>query len=118
MEIDKIIAICGVSCTECDAYQATIQNDISRLKSLAAEWTRAMGRTFTVDDIICDGCRVEGKRLSAYCSSCEISLCAKSKGLPTCAHCNECPCEKIVAPPAIEALSKLRREILSAAQSK
>jgi len=114
MEIDKIIAICGVSCTKCESYQATIQNDTIKLKSIAEQWTKSMGREFTVDDIVCDGCRIEGKRLSAYCSSCEISLCAKSKGFPTCAHCNESPCEKIVAPIAQESLRKLRREILNA----
>jgi hypothetical protein len=112
MEIDKIIAICGVSCTKCDAYQATQKNDAKALEMLAVEWTKAMGRDFTPDDILCDGCRVQGERLSSYCSSCEISLCAKAKGHPTCAHCDECPCEKIVAPPAKEALSKLRKSLL------
>ena len=108
MVIDKIIAICGVSCTKCDAYHATKNNDIKALEALAAEWTKGLGRTFTVDDILCDGCRVGGERISAYCSTCEISLCAKEKGHETCAHCNECPCEKIVAPPAIDALNKLK----------
>ena len=109
MEIDKIIAICGVSCTECQAYQATKKNDIKALETIAAEWTEGLGRTFTVDDILCDGCRVGGARLSTYCRSCEISLCAKGKGHETCAHCDECPCEKIVAPPAIDALNNLKK---------
>ena len=74
MEIDKIIAICGVSCTKCDAYQATQNNDTKALETIAAEWTNFYGKTFSIDDIICDGCRIEGKRISTYCSSCEISL--------------------------------------------
>jgi hypothetical protein len=109
MELDKIIAFCGVSCTECKAYHATKNNDIKALETLAVEWTKGLGRTFTVDDILCDGCRVGGERISSYCGSCEISLCAKAKGNETCAHCNECPCDKIVAPPAIEALNKLKK---------
>ena len=111
MNIEKIIAICGVSCTECRAYKATQSGDRSALEGIASEWTSSIGRTFTADDVICDGCRVEGKRLSAYCSSCEIRLCAQSKGLPTCAHCDDCPCDKIVAPVAREALRKLRKDI-------
>ena len=108
MEIGKIVAICGVSCTECRAYQATLKNDRQALEALAAEWTKGMGRTFTVDDILCDGCRVGGARLSSYCGSCGISLCAKAKGHETCAHCDQCPCEKIVAPRAIDALNDLK----------
>jgi hypothetical protein len=109
MEIDGIVAICGVSCTECKAYQATRNHDTKALEAIAAEWTKGLGQTYTVGDILCDGCRIGGERLSAYCSSCEISLCAKGKGHETCAHCDECPCDKIVAPPAIDALNELRK---------
>ena len=66
MEIDKIIAICGVSCTKCESYQATIQGDINKQKLIAFEWSKSMGRDFTVNDILCDGCRADGKYLSAY----------------------------------------------------
>ena len=111
MEIDKIIAICGVSCTECPAYQATQKNDTKALEIIASEWTKVIGRAFSSSNILCDGCRVDGERLSTYCGSCEISLCAKAKDHPTCAHCNECPCDKIVAPPAKEELLRLRRNL-------
>ena len=111
MELDTIIAICGVSCTECDAYQATQKDDAKALEAIAAEWTEAMGRTFTADDILCDGCRVGGDRLSAYRRLCEIRICAETKGHPTCAHCDECPCEMITAQPAIDALNELKRHL-------
>ena len=111
MQIDELIAVCGPSCTLCPAYQATHGGDQAALERIASEWTKAMGRTFTTDDVTCDGCRVKGKRLSAYWSTCEIRLCAQEKGHDTCAHCSDCPCEKIIAPPAQEALKELRKII-------
>jgi hypothetical protein len=111
--LNDLTAICGPSCTGCPAYIATLSDNQSELARLAAEWTRAMGRTFTPDDIICDGCRVPGGRHSAYCATCEILICARSKGHITCAHCSECPCTKITAPVAREALAALQKSLRS-----
>jgi hypothetical protein len=109
--LNDLTAICGPSCTQCQAYIATKSNNKAELKRIAAEWTQAIGRNFTTEDIICDGCRVPGGRLSTYCATCNIRLCAQSKGFMTCAHCPECPCEKIVAPPAREALANLKKNL-------
>lgn len=109
MTFDDLTAVCGPSCTQCDAYKASRRDNRAELERIAAEWTEAMGRTFTADDIYCDGCRVPGGRLSSYCATCEIRLCAQGKGNITCAHCEECPCDKIVAPVAQEALAALRK---------
>jgi hypothetical protein len=111
MILNDLVAICGPSCTQCQAYVATQNNDKAKLERLAEEWTKGLGHTFTPDDILCDGCRVPDGRLSAYCATCEIRLCAQQKGMVTCAHCPECPCEKIVAPPAIEALEALKKNL-------
>src|SRR4030042_3194192 len=107
MELDEIIAICGPKCSECEAYKAT-RNGREDLKRVALKWSKDMGREFTPEDIVCDGCRVKDGRLSVYCSTCVIRLCAQSNGFETCAHCNRCPCERIIAPPAIESLNNLK----------
>ncbi len=109
--LDDLIAVCGVSCAQCRAYTATRAGGRTGLESVAAEWTKTMGRTFTSDDVVCDGCRVPDGRHSTYCATCDIRNCAQGKGTITCAHCAECPCEKIVAPEAREALATLRRSI-------
>jgi hypothetical protein len=111
MVLDDLTAICGPSCTQCQAYIATRNNDKAELERIASEWTKGLGRTFTADDIVCDGCRVPGGRLSTYCATCEIRLCAQNKGMVTCAHCPDSPCEKIIAPPAIEALAALKKSL-------
>ena len=109
MILNDLTAICGPSCTMCDAYIASQNNNSAELERIAAEWTKALGQTFTADDIFCDGCRVPGVRLSTYCATCEIRICAQSKGNITCAYCAECPCDKIVAPVAREALAELKK---------
>lgn len=110
MAIDSLVAICGPSCTNCDAYKATRSSDPADLERLAAQWTQFMGKVYTAQDLLCDGCRVGG-RLSAYCATCDIRLCAEGKQHDTCAHCSDCPCDKIRAPQAQEALAALRKEI-------
>ena len=110
MIIDELTAICGPRCTECDAYKATRAGRIE-LERVANEWTKNLGKTYTVEDVICDGCRVKNGRLSAYCAGCEIRICALSRNAETCAHCENSPCEKIVAPPAIEAIERIKSTI-------
>lgn len=111
MVLNDLTAICGPSCAQCPAYIATHSNNKAEFERIAAEWTKAIGRTFTGDDIICDGCRVLGGRLSAYCATCDVRICAQSKGMITCAHCAACPCEKINAPVAREALAALKKSL-------
>ena len=111
MTFDALVAVCGPRCTRCDAYQAT-RSGRAALARLAAEWTQAMGREFAPEDLICDGCRVVGGRKSAYCAECEILNCARRRGYETCAHCPDSPCEKLNAPPAIEAIAELKAALL------
>lgn len=109
--VDNLVPVCGPRCDQCPAYKATQSGNRAELEHIAAEWTKGLGKTFTAEDILCDGCRVEGGRLSAYCATCEIRLCAQGKGHPTCAHCDDYPCARIVAPPAREALDKIRASL-------
>ena len=108
MTFNDLTAVCGPSCTQCHAYIASRSGNRAELERFAAEWTKAMGRTFTADDIFCDGCRVSGGRLSSYCATCDIRNYAQSRGNITCAHCDEYRCDKIVAPVAQEALAALK----------
>jgi len=111
MTFNDLTAICSPSCTQCQAYIASRSGNRAELERIAAEWTKAMGQTFTADDISCDGCQVPGGRLSSYCATCDIRNCAQSRGCITCAHCEECPCNKIVAPVAQKALAALKKAL-------
>lgn len=112
MPYDILKAVCGPRCDRCPAYVATKAGDRDALERIAREWTEGLGRLFTATDVTCDGCRVEGARLSAYCADCEIRNCAASREAETCADCGDCPCEKIVAPQAKEALAEIKASLL------
>jgi len=109
--LDDLIAVCGCNCADCPAYKATRNNDTKELARIAEEWTKSLGKSYTPEDILCDGCRVPGGRRAAYCKDCNIRACAINKGVLTCAHCGECPCEKITQPKAREALEELKRRL-------
>jgi len=111
MALSKYIAACGFDCRDCPAYKATHGNDMEEQKRVAEKWSKAAGKTMTVADILCDGCRAGG-RLVAYCASCNIKTCAQNKGYPSCAHCPDMPiCPKITQRKTREMLEKLKKEL-------
>jgi hypothetical protein len=111
--LSDLIAVCGFDCSGCPAYKATQSNDKAEMARVATRWSEATGQKMTPDDIVCDGCRVPGGRRVVYCASCNIRTCAESKGVITCAHCTECPCDKIVRAEAREALEALKKTLIN-----
>jgi hypothetical protein len=108
--LKDIIAACGYDCSECPAYKATHSDDAAEKVRIAEKWSKTIGKTMTVEEILCDGCRTGG-RLVAFCATCNIKTCAQAKGYPTCAHCPECPCEKIVKRGTREMLAALKKTL-------
>jgi hypothetical protein len=110
---EKMIAYCGLVCTECPALLATRANDAAAAQKIAAEWSQAYHAEVTVEHVWCDGCLVEGKKC-AHCGECEIRACARNLGVESCARCDSYPCPKIegffkMAPQARTTLEALRR---------
>jgi len=115
--VAKILAYCGLDCGECEAYLATQNNDRDGLEKIAKKWTEEYGaKDCTAEKCICDGCP-SGKRLStAHAITCSVRLCAASRKVQTCAHCEDYKCEMLsqfiqFAPALGEKLEKIRREI-------
>lgn len=116
--MDKIIAYCGLVCTECPAYIATQADDRAALERVAAQWREQFNTPqLTADSVICDGClESDGGRLSGYCSMCEIRACGVKRGVVNCAHCDDYACEKLAAflsqvPQAQAMLDEIRRAL-------
>ena len=95
--MDKMIAYCGLVCSECPAYIATQNDDQEALEKVAAQWRKMFNAPeITADSVICDGCLgTNGGRLSGYGSMCEIRACARERGVVNCAHCAEYACDKL-----------------------
>jgi len=86
--MEKLIAYCGGSCTECPAYIATMNDDQALRVKTAAEWTVKYKVEFTPDMLHCTSCKGDGVKVG-YCSQCEIRKCATAKGAANCGVCEE-----------------------------
>jgi hypothetical protein len=110
----KIIAYCGIQCSECPAYIATQKNDDALRAETARKWSEMFKSDIKAADIYCDGCPSDSGRLFNYCSTCEIRKCARAKKLATCASCPEYSCKKLdeflsLVPEARKVLEELRK---------
>jgi len=93
--MDKIIGVCGLTCSDCPAYKATQSDDDAERKRVAEMWSKEYGAEIKPEDINCDGCTVlEGKHFG-HCSQCEIRACGLGREVQNCAHCSEYACEKL-----------------------
>lgn len=110
----KMIAKCGLVCSECPAYIATQKNDDVLRAETAKKWSEMFKSDIKAADINCDGCPSDTGRLFNYCATCEIRKCAREKKVPTCAACPEYSCQKLDAfltqvPEARKVLEELRK---------
>ena len=112
-----MIAYCGIICNECPAYIATQKNNEEEKRKLAQLWS-SEEVPLVPEDISCDGCLHEGKRLTKFCYVCEIRKCAIDKEVENCAYCEEYSCEKLdkhieklKVPEAKEILDEIKRNI-------
>ena len=104
--MNKKIAICGLDCASCGAYQATIVNDDGLREKTAKEWAEKYGnKGLKPEDINCLGCLSQVEPIFSNCRVCEYRLCGLEKKVENCSQCGEYPCEKI---------SKFHKEVPSA----
>ncbi len=110
--MEKIIAYCGIVCSDCPAYVATQANDRAALEQLAANAREKYNQpNATAEGSMCDGC-LTGPHKCGYCAECAIRACGVERGVANCAHCAEYPCEKLqgfwtMAPAAKETLDQI-----------
>lgn len=94
--MDKMIAYCGLVCTDCPAYIATQADDRAALERVAAQWREEFNAPdITVESVICDGCLGSDGRHCSHCFECEIRACGMERGVVNCAYCDDYACEKL-----------------------
>lgn len=88
--MDRIVAYCGIVCSECKGYVATQANDAAALEALAAEVREKHGVVdATAESVRCDGCLSADGRKIAYCAQCEVRACGVERGVANCAYCDD-----------------------------
>ena len=94
--MDKIIAYCGLVCTDCPAYIATQADDRDELEQVAAGWREEYNAPdISAETIVCDGCLASDGRHCSHCFECEIRACGAAQGVTNCAHCPEYACDRL-----------------------
>ena len=94
--MDKMIGYCGIDCSKCDVYIATINDDNELREKTAKLWSELNRVTITPDMLNCVGCRCDGVK-TYFCSDmCEIRKCAEAREYVSCCSCGEAPtCKKL-----------------------
>ncbi|OQY24673.1 MAG: hypothetical protein B6I35_00910 [Anaerolineaceae bacterium 4572_32.2] len=116
--MDKIIAYCGLVCTDCPAYVATQSDDNAARERVAAQWREEFDApNITAEMINCNGCLSETGPKFSHCAECEIRACSVERGVVNCAHCTEYACEKLegffgFAPDARVVLDGVRQNLI------
>jgi hypothetical protein len=110
--MEKLIAACGIDCSECEARKATLANDNELRAEVAEKWGKQYDANLTAEHINCNGCMEAGVHFS-HCNECDYRACVRSKGLTSCADCSDYPCEMLeqffgFVPKAKENLEALR----------
>ena len=114
--MEKMIAHCGIVCSECPTLQATQNDDDEARKKVVEMWSKQFKFDLKLEDINCDGCLTDSDRLFGYCKTCEIRKCCQDKSLENCAHCGDYACDKLnmvfkMAPYAQKSLDKIRANL-------
>ena len=84
-----------MACNECPAFLATQKNDDDERKKVAKIWSKQYNADIKAEDVNCDGCLSEGKRLFFHCNDCEVRKCGKEIKFKNYASCDEYVCEKL-----------------------
>ena len=88
--MSEMLARCGYRCDLCAAQSPNASIRLHMVKG----WRKFYGHTrYTVDNVQCDGCRCDNGRLADI--NCQVRPCVIEKGISTCAHCDEMPCDKL-----------------------
>jgi hypothetical protein len=111
--MEKMVAFCGIVCSQCPVYLATKNDDDNARKEVAELWSKQFGFDMKPEDANCDGCQSKGGRLFSHCQTCNIRLCGMDKSIENCAACPEYACRKLqdfhtLVPYARKTLDKLR----------
>jgi hypothetical protein len=96
------LSYCGVDCTGCNIFKATVYGDKEALSLAVKQWQKTATEHWRMDSLDpqilnCRGCRVEGEGIFLGCWFCPIRRCCKEHGLSSCGLCSQWKtCEKLI----------------------
>jgi len=115
--MERMVAFCGLVCTDCEAYTATQADDLAAKEHVAARWRQEYNAPkIDAAYVTCDGCLAFAGRLGGHCAECEIRTCGVAHRVANCAHCPEYVCQRLTAffgfvPSARATLDEIRQSL-------
>ena len=91
---ERMVAYCGLVCTECPVYTVTQSGDENAKKELAEKWSTP-DYPISAEDLNCTGCFGAEGTIFKHCLTCEVRKCGMEKKVANCAHCDEYTCDKL-----------------------
>ena len=94
--MSRLIAVCGLICSDCPAYLATQAGAPAAIERVAAQWRQEYNApSITAANVYCDGCVSEGRKCG-HCAECQIRACGVAQSVANCARCaNYTTCTQI-----------------------
>jgi hypothetical protein len=90
--MSEMLAFCGIDCSACGAYKATVADDNVLRAKTAEEWSKAYNAAFNAEDINCLGCKSDIR--IGHCGQCDVRTCGISHSVNNCAECDDFGCKK------------------------
>ncbi len=114
--MERMVAFCGIVCSECPGYIATQKDDDEERRKVAEEWSKMFDVDIKPETVNCDGCLASTGKLIEFCRICEIRKCGLEKKVENCAHCEEYACEELSkwfekVPDAKKTLDEIRKNL-------
>ena len=114
----KMVGICGIVCTDCPAYIATITDDKKLRKEVAKAWSKEFSIDIHPREIHCEGCATKEGKVINHCTVCEIRKCGFEKKVLNCAYCDQYMCEKLSSFISVIPEARLTLESIRASHNK
>ena len=114
--MENLTGACGITCSECDAFIATKNNDDQLRIKTAEKWSGMYDADLKPEDIHCKGCLSAEEPRFVHCTMCKIRECVLGRGLENCAPCDDFVCEKLqgflqYVPDALKTLEDIRKSL-------
>ena len=85
IDYEYMTAPCGLPCFECYLYLAQFDQEMADMIAGVLN--------LPPEEVRCRGCRAEDGQCAHLAMECRVYQCVQKKGMPTCAECEDFPCD-------------------------
>ena len=107
----QTMSACGVLCSSCPAFNASLKG-VAHQNRTAAAWRRIYRLKEPAENISCGGCQAPEDQLFHTCRRCKARQCCRAGGFTTCAECSVKSCALLEKAQAVwDGVPKLEKKL-------